>query len=189
MALTFQYHGIAEAELEAARAIGAWAQVSGHRFVRLPDLKEAADIRGAEFPGLPGTYIPMRNSIFYSVAASIAEETGAVSIVGGHNRDDIKVFDDVGDSFFAALQKAFRSGSSILGRRRLTIDRPLRALGKPEVIRLASTMRVPLGLTWSCHRDGAAPCRECEGCLARRRSFELAKIADPLWKGRGQKIT
>lgn len=129
----------------------------------------------------------MRNSIFYSVAASVAEETGASSIIGGHNRDDVEVFDDVGSRFFDALQLALRSGSSALGGRRLTIDRPLKALRKPEVIRLASTLRVPFELTWSCHGSGPAACQRCPGCLARRRSFKEAEVADPL-SGRKRKL-
>ena len=186
-ALTFEFNGIARSELAAARAVASQAGVLEHRIVRLPDLKEVADIPGFKPKGLPPTYIPLRNSIFYSFAASYAEETGAASIVGGHNGDDTHVFADVGPEFFGSLQSAFRNGSSILRKNRLRIDRPLEHLTKPAVISLAASMRVPLELTWSCHRDIEKHCWRCDGCLTRVRCFKEAGIVDPLRKS--EKVT
>ncbi|HUK80189.1 MAG TPA: 7-cyano-7-deazaguanine synthase [Nitrososphaerales archaeon] len=187
-ALTFEFNGIARSELAAARAIASRAGVLGHRVVRLPDLKETADIVGFRPRGLPLNYIPLRNSIFYSFAASYAEETGAVSIVGGHNRDDSRVFVDVSPEFFRFLQRAFRSGSQILRMNGLQISRPLSRLGKPAVIRLAASTGVPLELTWSCHRDFEKHCWRCDGCLTRARCFREADTVDPL-SAKMEKIT
>jgi len=186
--LTFEYSGIAGSELSAARAIASRAGVIEHRKVRLPDLKEAADIPGFSPQGLPPTYIPLRNGIFYALAASYAEETGAASIVGGHNRDDAQVFADVSPEFFSSLQKAFWSGSRILRRERLRIVRPLKTLRKPQVIRLAASLGVPLELTWSCHRDGEKHCWRCDGCNSRLRCFKEAGVRDPLASPRLEKI-
>lgn len=180
-ALTFEYFGIAKKELESAKAIGAWAKVKEHRIVGLPDLKEAADIPGARFGDLPPTYVPMRNSIFYSFASSYAEETRASAIVGGHNLDDAVVFFDVSASFFRSLERAFRAGSPILRKLRLRIIRPLQGLRKDQVVKMASSLGVPLELTWSCHRDGESHCWNCPGCASRRASFLRAGISDPLW--------
>jgi 7-cyano-7-deazaguanine synthase len=187
-ALTFEYHGIARRELESARAIANRAGVVEHRLVGLPDLREAADIPGFKLGSLPPTYIPLRNSIFYAFAASMAEETGAVSLVGGHNRDDMKVFDDVGSEFFTAQQAAFRAASPILRRNRVHIVRPLRLKSKAEVVALAGRLNVPLEVTWSCHRDRREHCWRCPGCGSRRESFARAGIADPLALT-GEKIT
>lgn len=178
-ALTFQFAGIAAGELKAARAVARAAGV-GQRLVRLPDLREASDIKGAGFPGLPPTYIPMRNAIFYSLAASYAEEVKADLVVGGHNRDDAKVFRDVSPDFFNALERAFRRGSRVLDGRKTRILRPLSSRSKPDVIRLAASLGVPLGLTWSCHRAGWTHCWRCGGCRGRRTSFQRAGVADPL---------
>lgn len=187
--MTFEYFGIARRELDSAKAIAAWAGVKEHRTVRLPDLKEAADIPGARFGRLPPTYVPMRNSVFYSLAASYAEETGASAIVGGHNLDDAKVFFDVGPSFFGHLELALRAGSPALRRRRLKIVRPLARMSKVEVVKRAASLGVPFELTWSCHRAAEAHCWSCPGCLSRRSSFMRAGIRDPLWKGQVPKIT
>jgi 7-cyano-7-deazaguanine synthase len=179
-ALSFEFKGIAASELESARAIAGRAGVVEHRVVRLPDLMEAGDMPGFKLRGRPPTYIPLRNSIFYSLAASYAEETGAGSIVGGHNKDDEKVFADVSSQFFTPLQAALRVASPVLRRNRLRIVRPLKNLTKPEVIRLAASFGVPLELTWSCHRSSREHCWRCEGCLSRRRAFMEAGVPDPL---------
>lgn len=179
-ALTFAYHGVARQELEAAKAVAARAGVQEHRFVRLPDLREAGDIKGAKFKGLPPSYIPLRNSIFYSFAASYAEEIGATAIVGGHNKDDQEVFADVSSEFFSALEKALWAGSPILRRNRTRIARPLDSKSKVQVVKLADSIGVPLELTWSCHRNGRVHCWRCEGCLSRARSFVKAGVNDPL---------
>ena len=188
-ALTFNYHGLAEAEMRSARAVSRAAGVKGHRIVKLPDLKEAQDIPGNKFEGYPGTYIPMRNSIFYSFAASFAEETGAGTLVGGHNKFDLRVFRDVSPEFFDLLGRAIRSGSRRLSDRRLTILRPLEAMTKAQVVKLASERGVPLGKTWSCHKEGRIHCWECDGCLARTKSFDIAGIQDPLRLSTSGKIT
>jgi len=188
-ALTIEYMGIAGSELLAAKAIASRAGVLEHRMVRLPDLREAADIPGFKPSGLPPTYIPLRNGIFYALAASYAEETGATSIVGGHNRDDAGVFADVSPEFFGSLQRAFLKGSPILQKNNLKIVRPLKSLTKPEVIRLADSLGVPLELTWSCHRDSVKHCWSCNGCLTRKRCFKEAGVVDPLAGSKPEKIT
>jgi 7-cyano-7-deazaguanine synthase len=144
---------------------------------------------GAKFEGLPPTYIPMRNGIFYYFAASFAEEVRAVAVAGGHNRDDPGVFRDVSPAFFSTLQKGFWAGSKILQSRRTRILRPLERMTKAEVVKKAAEVGVPLHLTWSCHRDGPRHCWECEGCMGRVASFNEAGIADPLLLPSKRKIT
>lgn len=189
-ALTFEYQGIARQEVESATAVAAKAGVVEHRLFRLPDLREAEDIPSGRFGGLPTTYIPMRNSIFYSVAGSYAEEMRAPLIVGGHNRDDAKIFRDVSEKFFVNLESTLLSGSTILKRQQTRIRRPLRRKTKVQVVKLAASLGIPFELTWSCHRAGTEHCWECAGCLSRLESFRRAGILDPLAPRVGQaKIT
>lgn len=166
--------------MRAAKALAEAMGVVEHRLVRLPDLREAAAIQGRRFEGLPPTYIPLRNAIFYSLAASYAEETGTNFIIGGHNKDDLKTFRDVSSPFFRALESALWAGSKVLAERRTRILRPLRARTKPGVVRLARSIGVPLQMTWSCHRDGRDHCWACDGCLGRERAFLRAGVTDPL---------
>jgi len=179
-ALTIVFHRIASGEVNAAKAIAEAAGVEEHRLYRMPDMREVGDIHGLVLQGVPTTYVPQRNSIFYGIAASYAEETGADFIVGGHNRDDLSVFDDTKDEFFESLQKAIWAASPVLRERRTTILRPLCEMAKPQVIRLARSLDVPLELTWSCHREGTSHCWACDGCRGRVRSFAEAGVDDPL---------
>jgi 7-cyano-7-deazaguanine synthase len=179
-ALTFEYHGIAPRETDSARAIAARAGVTEHRLFRLPDLREAEDIPGGKFVGLPPTYIPLRNAIFYSVAGAYSEERQVPLIVGGHNKDDAEVFRDTSGEFFDSLEEALWSGSSILRRQKTRIRRPLSGKTKVQVVKLAASLRVPFELTWSCHRLGNEHCWECAGCVSRIDSFKGAGITDPL---------
>ncbi len=188
-ALTLKYHGIAAREVWSAKAVVRAAGIFEHRFVRLPDLKEAGEISGGRFAGYPPAYIPMRNSIFYSFAASYAEEIGADVVVGGHNRDDARVFRDVSSRFFDNLQRAFWAGSKIMEARKTRLLRPLANKTKAEVVELAAKAGVPLELTWSCHRDGREHCWECQGCVGRMDSFKRAGVPDPLGRSRATKIT
>jgi 7-cyano-7-deazaguanine synthase len=180
-ALTMAFHRIARGEVNAARGIASSAGVKEHRIVDLPDLREAGDMPGRPFRRVvPSSYIPQRNTIFYGIAASFAEEVGADCIVGGHNSDDQSVFDDTGELFFRNLQRAIWAGSSNLREKKTMILRPLRRMTKPEVVRLAVSLGVPLELTWSCHREATIHCWKCDGCRARSRSFKQAGVRDPL---------
>ncbi len=188
-ALTFEYHAIASREVDSAKAIAARAGVTEHRIFRLPDLREASDITGGKFEGLPPTYIPVRNAIFYSVAGAYSEEKRVPLIVGGHNKDDAEVFRDTSSEFFNSLEKALWSGSPTLRQLRTRIRRPLSGKTKVQVVRLAASLRVPFELTWSCHRLGIEHCWECAGCISRLESFDGAGIADPLGPFNRAKVT
>jgi len=151
--------------------------------VRVPDLREAGDIAGSRElsrRSVPTTYVPMKNAIYYSLAAAFAEEKGAGCIIGGHNADDRRLFEDTSEEFFGSLQKALTAGSPRLRRNGLKILRPLKDLGKAEVVALAAGIGVPLELTWSCHRAGAEHCWRCDGCRRRVEAFAAAGVEDPL---------
>jgi 7-cyano-7-deazaguanine synthase len=151
--------------------------------VRVPELREAGDITGSRELSrkeVPPTYIPMKNAVYYSLAAAYAEEKGSGCIIGGQNRDDRRLFEDTSEEFFASLQRTISASSPRLRRRGLKIMRPLKDKSKPEVVALAAAMGVPLELTWSCHRSGGEHCWRCDGCRRRTEAFEAAGVRDPL---------
>lgn len=163
--------------------MGRRVGVLEHRFARVPDLREAADITGSKElsrKAVPPTYIPMKNAIFYSLAAAYAEEKGANRIIGGHNAGDRRLFTDASEEFFASLQRTISASSPRLRGRGLKILRPLKDKSKSEVVALAAGIGVPLELTWSCHRAGAEHCWRCDGCRGRIEAFRAAGVQDPL---------
>lgn len=176
-----RFHAMAPGELRASRRLGRSAGVLEHRYVAVPDLRELEDMGPApSLAGLPPSYIPMKNAVYYSFAAAFAEETGASVIIGGHNGDDGEVFEDTSAAFFEDLQAAFRVGSSRLRKSRLRIWTPLSSMKKAEVVRLGDRLGVPFEMTWSCHQEGRKHCWSCHGCLQRVQAFETAGVKDPL---------
>ena len=174
---------MAGAELRAARLLGKRVGVLEHRVSRLPDVREAGDMGGSKeltSKTVPATYIPMKNAVYYSLAAAYAEEKGADCIIGGQNADDKRLFEDTSEEFFASLQKTFTASSPRLRQWGLKVLRPLKDKTKPEVVALAAGLGVPLELTWSCHRAGEEHCWKCEGCKGRLEAFHAAGVADPL---------
>jgi len=175
--------------MKAAKRIASAAAVSEHRFVSIPQLRELSDMKSqGMLAGLPRTYIPMKNATYYSLAAAFAEETGSSFIVGGHNRDDLRFFEDTSNEFFVHLQKAIRAGSTRLRERRVRIWRPLSDMPKVKVVALAKRLGVPLELTWSCHMAGSEHCWKCDGCIARIRSFSEAGVIDPLLQNKTENV-
>lgn len=180
-ALTVRIRHMAGRELRSANRLADAAGVEEHRFFSLPELRELGDFDApARLAALPRTYIPMKNAIYYSVAAAFAEEVGAGRLVGGHNKDDVSVFEDTSEQFFDNLEKALRAASSRLRKQDLRIWRPLRKMSKAQVVTLATKLGVPLEMSWSCHKDGRAHCWKCEGCIQRKRAFSEAGVPDPL---------
>jgi 7-cyano-7-deazaguanine synthase len=180
-ALTIRFHGIAEGEIAAATGIARKAAVLEHRMFPIPELRELGDMSSPRnLKGLPRAYIPMKNAIYYSIASAFAEEVGAGQIIGGHNQDDARVYEDTNGVFFRNLQAALRSGSDRLRASRLSILRPLSKMSKTAVVSMAYKLGVPLELTWSCHEEGTEHCGRCLGCRQRREAFDGAGIRDPL---------
>ena len=191
-ALTVKLHGMALGEFGAATALAQSAGVEEHRFFPMPELREAADMAdGTKLAGVPPTYIPLKNLIYYGVAAAFAEEVEADVIIGGQNAADVRVFEDTSEAFFRSMHRVLMASSVRLRQRRVKIWRPLRSMEKPEVVRLAAEIGVPLQLTWSCHRDGSVHCWDCDGCRRRRQAFRKAGVTDPLARGtpKGSKTT
>lgn len=179
--LGFNYFLRSRKENEAAKNIARLNGI-GHLEINLRFLREIEDSTIKRNPMLKNAeraYIPSRNVIFYGIASSIAELADARYIVGGHNKDDVDTFPDSSLQFFRHFNAATRIGL-ISGDRTGRVILPLAKLSKTEVIKLGKRLDVPFELTWSCYRSSKYPCRKCHSCILRKRSFDEAKIKDPL---------
>jgi 7-cyano-7-deazaguanine synthase len=131
---------------------------------------------GQEDPGdlAASNYVPGRNVIFLSVAASVAEARGAGRIYVGATASDHH-HPDCRPAFFAAYQEALRQGQDAAPE----VRAPLVGLSKAQVVRAALSLGVPLELTWSCHLPGPEPCMGCGPCRLRRETFAEIGMDDP----------
>ncbi len=126
---------------------------------------------------IPATYVPARNIIFLSFAASFAETVGARAIFIGANAVDYSGYPDCRPEFYEAFVQALKCGLKTgVGGKPIKIHTPLIRKTKADIIRLGNKLKVPYQMTWSCYAGGKKPCGVCDSCLIRAKGFEEAKI-------------
>ena len=128
---------------------------------------------------LPNTYVPARNLIFASIAASLADSIGANAIIIGANSVDYSGYPDCRPRFYTPLERTIHEGTrAALGGQNIEILTPLLKLSKAQIAQLAYALGVPVGETWSCYRGGKTPCGKCDACRLREQGFKQAHLED-----------
>jgi len=130
---------------------------------------------------IPSTYVPARNIIFLSFAASFAEAAGAQTIFIGANAVDYSGYPDCRPDFLNAFQNALRKGmkTGVRGKA-IVIKAPLLKKTKAQIVKLGRQLHVPFELTWSCYQGSLKPCGTCDSCRLRAKGFEDAGMIDPV---------
>ena len=143
----------------------------------LPAYRSAEDMAG----DIPSTYVPLRNTIFISIAAGWAEVIGADSIFIGANAIDFSGYPDCKPAYFELFNRLLQEGTKrgVKGEP-IKIETPLIDKRKSEIIKIGTSLMVPYELTWSCYEGGRRPCLKCDSCLLRKKGFDGAGLKDPL---------
>ena len=131
-----------------------------------------------ETDGSPvSTYVPFRNGLFLSSAASIALSKECGVIYYGAHADDSAGFayPDCSPVFNQAMNEAIWEGSG----HQLKIEAPFVNVSKAEVVRIGLELGVPYELTWSCYEGGEKPCGKCGTCIDRAAAFQANHVEDP----------
>lgn len=131
--------------------------------------------------GLPNTFVPGRNLLFLTFAATIAYRRGLKHIVSGVCETDYSGYPDCRDDTIKALQVALNLGMET----RLVLETPLMWIDKAqtwamaEVIGGADLVELIRAETLTCYRGeiGAMNpwgrgCGACPACDLRRNGFE-----------------
>ncbi len=130
---------------------------------------------------IPVTYVPGRNLVFLSLAASIAESEGISDIFIGVNSLDYSGYPDCRPEFISALTTTINLGTKAgVEGRPFRILTPLQRLTKKEIIRLGVALGVPFQLTHSCYMGVRPACGKCDSCRLRLKGFKEAGVADPI---------
>lgn len=126
------------------------------------------------------TYVPFRNGLFLSSAASIALSNDCSVIYYGAHSDDAagNAYPDCSSDFNDAMNRAIYLGSG----KQLEIIAPFVNLTKADVIKKGLELGVPYEMTWSCYEGGDKPCGVCGTCRDRIKAFEANGVTDPLMK-------
>ncbi len=130
--------------------------------------------------GLPSTFVPGRNLVFFTYAAALGYRRGLTTLVGGMCETDFSGYPDCRDATLRALEQAIRLGTEIP----FTIETPLMWLTKAETWMLAERLGGPALVeliveeTHSCYRgmrgtrhDWGYGCGSCPACELRAKGF------------------
>jgi 7-cyano-7-deazaguanine synthase len=189
-ALSFFYQQRHRIELEKARQIAAFYNVTEHRIISLDFLSNigGSSLTDLSLPipelseGIPSTYVPARNMIFMALATAWAEVLGALNIFIGVSAVDYSGYPDCRLEFIKAFETMARLGTKY-GVEGATINfhTPLIHLSKKQTIELGLSLGVDYSQTLSCYQptpQGQA-CGVCPSCLLRLKGFEEAGLIDP----------
>jgi len=130
--------------------------------------------------GLPNTFVPGRNLLFFTFASAIAYRRGIKHLVGGMCETDYSGYPDCRDDTLKALQVTLNLGME----QRFVLDTPLMWIDKAQTFALANDiggdrlMRIVLEHTHSCymgdrtHRhDWGYGCGTCPACELRSQGW------------------
>ena len=131
--------------------------------------------------GLVSTYVPFRNGLFLSAAASVALGCGCSVLCYGAHHDDVAgaAYPDCSLAFVEAMDRAISEGSG----GQLRVQAPFVRWDKAQIVKKGLALGVPYELTWSCYQGGEAPCGTCGTCIDRQKAFEANGVTDPLLTG------
>lgn len=133
----------------------------------------------AETRGKPvTTYVPYRNGMFLSIAASIAISNDCQEIYYAAHKDDAagNAYPDCSTDFNNTISKAIFIGSG----NAVNVKAPFININKADIVKQGLSLKVPYEMTWSCYKGGDKPCGRCGTCIDRIKAFELNGIKDPL---------
>lgn len=172
-----KFYGVEHLEIDLAK-IFEYSDCSllKHSDKDIPKQSYAEQLEKTE--GTPvSTYVPFRNGLFLSTAASIALSKGCEVIYYGAHSDDAagSAYPDCSVEFNNTIAEAIYLGSG----NSLRVEAPFVKLTKAEVVKTGLGIKVPYELTWSCYEGGDKPCGKCGTCIDREKAFELNGVTDP----------
>jgi 7-cyano-7-deazaguanine synthase len=179
IALSVNYKWRPKKEIEATRKLAELKKIFLVE-VSMPYIMGATDLRLEGYPipsakNAPEGFIPLKNLVFYSVAAYFAEIYGCRKIIGGHMKDDVSNFSDAGLDFFKALENIIELSKHDKALDTVKFMMPFSNITKAEVVKLAVELDVPIDDTWSCYGDYDESCGNCSSCISRQRALNEIK--------------
>lgn len=188
----------AQKELEQARKLSAFFGIEHVEFT-LSSFAELVDAKSALFIGqdsrLPSpldldseietkesakaVWVPNRNAVMLSLAASLAESRGIQAVCVGFNVEEAQTFPDNSIEYMKAMTVAFKYSTA----NHVEVVSSTAEYTKEQIVERLSHIKFPFDLIWSCYRAPssslAAHCGECESCLRLDRAIKRG-LPEPL---------
>ncbi|MBM7557875.1 7-cyano-7-deazaguanine synthase QueC [Halanaerobacter jeridensis] len=191
-ALSFDYGQSHGRELKAARDVAQEVGVEEHVVVEtnmsawggssLTDEEMEIPEGDDSNDEIPSTYVPARNMIFLSYAASYAEAVGAQHVFIGVSEVDYSGYVDCRQEFIDAMENAINQGTvcAVEEDKEIEVHTPFINMTKAEEVELGMKLGVDYSLTWTCYRGGEVACGDCDSCVLRLKAFKEAGYEDPV---------
>lgn len=152
--------------------IDTFTEIGGNSLVDHDTQIEASDNE------LPNTFVPGRNLIFLTYAASLAWRLKISHLITGVCQTDFSGYPDCREDTMIALQQSIQLGMGYP----FTIHTPLMHMTKADTVKLAK-LTGGLGAqaySHTCYEGQVPPCGKCPSCILRAQGFEDAQTPDPL---------
>lgn len=128
-------------------------------------------------------WIPGRNLLFLSIAASLADSTNQpTDIIFGANKEEGTTFSDNTADFVKRMNDSVELGC----KGQVVIQAPFVELTKVDIVRFLHENKAKVEFSSSCYQvtewtaeENPIHCGSCESCQRRKRAYISAKIDDP----------
>jgi 7-cyano-7-deazaguanine synthase len=183
--LSFDYNQRHRIELEASSAIAARLGLP-HKILKIDLAQIGGSALTDQNTAVPDqaekkqeiTVVPLRNTLFCTLAAAYGETQGIDELFYGPVKEDFQVYRDCRREFFDSLEQTLSLGSSY--ERRVQIHTPWAEKTKAEVLRRGYELGVPYELTHTCYRGTHPACGKCDACRERLVAFAEIGRPDPI---------
>ncbi|MBO4345880.1 MAG: 7-cyano-7-deazaguanine synthase [Victivallales bacterium] len=128
------------------------------------------------------TYVPFRNGLMLSAAASLAQslyEKDVCDIYIGAHSDGAagNAYADCSVPFLEHIGQAISIGTYS----QVNLVAPFSNVNKAAVVACGLRLGAPYHLTWSCYEGGDRPCGSCATCRDRAAAFAANGVPDPFF--------
>lgn len=112
-------------------------------------------------------YIPYRNVLLLTIAASFAQTLGIDKVYSAFINSNHAKEIDCSSEFFYKLEGLLSEYGSV------KIEMPFRDMTKYEVAKLGIELKAPIGRTFSCQASPDIPCGACPNCVDRLEALKM----------------
>jgi 7-cyano-7-deazaguanine synthase len=154
----------------------------GHSTQEVPE-GDYADQIGRSVNGMVSTFVPFRNGMFLSAAASLAvslfPDEEVYIYIGAHADDAAgNAYADCSENFIDSMNDAIYLGT--YGK--VSIKAPFAGCNKAQIVAkgLSPQLSVPYHLTTSCYNGREKACGKCGTCIDRVKAFRINNAIDPI---------
>ena len=138
---------------------------------------ETPDIREVAGEAQPKSYVPNRNMIFLSIAASYAEAVGAGAIYHGATKiDSLAGYWDASPEFLPTINEVL----SLNRETKIIIEAPLINMDKADIVREGVRLSVMFSKTYTCYSGDDLSDANSPSSALRIKGFANAGYIDPI---------